>query len=61
CFRDTRSEIFEELDHWIRSDDKHPICWLTGPMGSGKTSIAQTLAQIHSEQDTLAANFFFDR
>jgi hypothetical protein len=30
-------------------------------MGSGKTSIAQTLAQIHSEQDTLAANFFFDR
>ena len=30
-------------------------------MGSGKTSIAQTLAQIYSEQNTLAANYFFER
>jgi energy-coupling factor transporter ATP-binding protein EcfA2 len=55
----TRSTLLKELDNWIRSNT--PICWLTGPVGSGKTSIAQTLAKKCSEQKTLVANFFFDR
>jgi len=55
----TRSTLLKELDDWISSDT--PICWLTGPVGSGKTSIAQTLAKKCSEQKTLIANFFFDQ
>ena len=55
----TRSKLLKELDDWIRSNT--PICWLTGAVGSGKTSIAQTLAKKCSEQKTLVANFFFDR
>ena len=54
----TRSKLLKELDDWIKSNT--PICWLTGPVGSGKTSIAQTLAKKCSEQKTLVANFFFD-
>ena len=55
----TRSKLLKKLDDWIRSN--RPICWLKGPVGSGKTSIAQTFAKKCSEQNTLAANFFFDR
>src|SRR5271170_5101857 len=38
----------------------HPICWLKGSAGSGK-SIAQTVAEIYADRNCLASSFFFLR
>lgn len=37
------------------------MLWLCGPVGAGKSAIAQTLAEEFSESGMLAASFFFGR
>jgi RecA/RadA recombinase len=37
------------------------ITWLYGPAGSGKTAIAQSIAEACEEEGLLAASFFFGR
>jgi ABC-type molybdenum transport system ATPase subunit/photorepair protein PhrA len=40
---------------------EHPVCWLRGPAGTGKSTIAHTIAvEIDSEQ-RMAATFFYSR
>lgn len=39
----------------------HPICWLSGPPGSGKSAISQTVAEWYAVDKRLAASFFFLR
>jgi hypothetical protein len=36
-----------------------PICWLNGPAGSGKSAVAQTIAEICDDYHILAGSFFF--
>lgn len=60
CDEDTRTGILEELTSWI-GDPNSPshIAVITGPAGSGKSAIQQTLAEICAQQNTLAGSFFF--
>jgi RecA/RadA recombinase len=37
------------------------ILWMYGPAGSGKTAIAQSIAEACQQQGRLAASFFFGR
>lgn len=46
---------------WYGGDPDHQICWLKGPAGSGKSAIAQTIAEGCSESGELAGSFFFCR
>jgi hypothetical protein len=39
----------------------YPICWLYGPAGSGKSTIAHTIAKQCADQQKLAFSFFFSR
>lgn len=64
CHPHTREAILQEILDWAQNDSEavaHPFLWLYGPAGSGKTSIAQTIAEILHRQGKLAASFFFGR
>ena len=61
CLKDTRIGILEELRQWA-SDRKGPqVFWLNGHAGSGKSTIAQSFAQLLSSQGELGASFFCSR
>ena len=47
---------------WIKDlDTQQLVLWLYGPAGSGKTAIAQTIAEMCTAAGILAASFFFSR
>ena len=51
CIAGTRKEILEEIIAWADdvSADSPPVFWMTGQAGSGKTTIAYTVAQHFDE------------
>ncbi|KIM75330.1 hypothetical protein PILCRDRAFT_53529, partial [Piloderma croceum F 1598] len=57
----TRKELIAKIERWIDHDKDHPICWLNGPAGSGKSAVAQTIAEHCNDNRRLAASFFFFR
>ena len=62
CQDGTRTQILERISRWATAETgNQPICWLEGPAGSGKSTIAQTIAQQYSDQGRLAFSFFFSR
>ncbi|QRV93069.1 hypothetical protein RhiJN_21087 [Ceratobasidium sp. AG-Ba] len=76
CLEGTRSNLIEEIIAWASTPNDSArgiphtvshcttetrIIILTGVAGSGKTTIAHTIAQRCSEDRRLASSFFFDR
>ncbi|KAF8881165.1 hypothetical protein CPB84DRAFT_256680 [Gymnopilus junonius] len=67
CHPDTRKAILERIRNWaVAYDNVTPVMWVSGPAGSGKSSIAQTIAEmLHSDnpsdESRLAATFVFSR
>ncbi|KAL5330128.1 hypothetical protein ACEPPN_003653 [Leptodophora sp. 'Broadleaf-Isolate-01'] len=61
CLPNTRSGLLEEIYNWVESDDKRCIFWLNGLAGTGKSTIARTVARRYFEQKRLGASFFFSR
>ncbi|KAF8958907.1 hypothetical protein BDZ97DRAFT_1632957, partial [Flammula alnicola] len=60
CHPNTRIAVLERFMHWIlASDDREVlIMWLYGPAGSGKSAIAQTIAERCFTFGILARFFF---
>jgi hypothetical protein len=46
---------------WAEEENGLPACWLRGPAGAGKSTIAQTIAQRYDKRHQLAFSFFFSR
>ncbi|KAF8178753.1 hypothetical protein BJ912DRAFT_650319 [Pholiota molesta] len=63
CYPQTRLAILAEIQHWVRNPElrKKLIMWIYGPAGSGKSAIAQTIAEIFAQEGLLVASFFFSR
>ncbi|KAH7914877.1 hypothetical protein BJ138DRAFT_999002 [Hygrophoropsis aurantiaca] len=61
CLSGTRADILRRICDWIETSDSPPICWLSGMAGSGKSAIAQSIAETFAAQKRLAASFFFSR
>ena len=61
CAESTREAILNKLRDWVESTPtSNPSCfWLHGGAGSGKSAIAQSLAEQLSDAGNLAASFFF--
>jgi hypothetical protein len=63
CLVGTREQLLLDLTAWF--DDRDPACehvfWLNGLAGTGKTTVARTIAARAHEQGRLAAAFFFSR
>ena len=51
----------DEIELWTRDFDKPPVYWLNGLAGTGKTTIAQTIAERIFPNGQLGASFFCSR
>ncbi|KAF7777662.1 hypothetical protein Agabi119p4_3734 [Agaricus bisporus var. burnettii] len=60
CHPGTRQRILDTLNAWL-VDYLWKIFWLSGPAGTGKSAVAQTLAEMCLEQGRLGAAYFFSR
>ncbi|EGO02894.1 hypothetical protein SERLA73DRAFT_47817, partial [Serpula lacrymans var. lacrymans S7.3] len=60
CLQGTRKDVLETIQKWADRTSL-PICWLNGSAGSGKSTIAQTIAEWCADERKLAASFFFFR
>lgn len=60
CLSGTRVGVLKEIEQWCCSSVKEPIVyWLNGMAGTGKSTIAHTIARNCSERGQLGATFFF--
>ena len=63
CLEGTREELLKEVICWIDDvgRDTPRIFWLHGPAGTGKSSIAHTIAHRFQHLERLGSCFCFDR
>ncbi|PCG88354.1 hypothetical protein PENOC_111350 [Penicillium occitanis (nom. inval.)] len=61
CHENTRTDLLREIYNWVDGEDERHIFWLKGWAGTGKSTIAQTVATYYFDQNRLAASFFFSR
>ncbi|KAJ8076236.1 hypothetical protein PM082_000655 [Marasmius tenuissimus] len=60
CLEGTREAVLAILREWgLAEGQRHPICWLSGAAGVGKSSIALTIARFYQNKNMLASSFFF--
>ncbi|KAF9642581.1 hypothetical protein BDM02DRAFT_3132989 [Thelephora ganbajun] len=58
CLKGTRTAVLNEIEHWARDFDKPHVYWLNGLAGTGKSTIAQTIAERIFADGQLGASFF---
>ncbi|KIL54543.1 hypothetical protein M378DRAFT_18783, partial [Amanita muscaria Koide BX008] len=59
CMQETRVAILNTIYEWVDSLDTTPIFWLYGLAGTGKSTIAHTVAEQCRRRGRLGASFFF--
>jgi hypothetical protein len=61
CLPNTRVELLKEIHNWASGESSPNIFWLSGLAGTGKSTIAQTVAAGCYAKHQLAGSFFFSR
>ena len=61
CLKGTRKAVLDDIELWSRDRDASPVYWLNGLAGTGKSTIAQTIAQRVFADGRLGASFFCSR
>ena len=61
CLEGTRKTVLDEIERWTGDFEKPSVYWLNGLAGTGKSAIAQTIAERMSEGGKLGASFFCSR
>ncbi|KAB8670373.1 hypothetical protein FH972_026286 [Carpinus fangiana] len=61
CLKDTRVDILKQIMSWTDNPLHHAIFWLKGWAGTGKSTIALTIANLLSNSSRIVASFFFQR
>jgi hypothetical protein len=61
CLKDTRAQLLDEIAQWAQASESECIFWLNGMAGTGKSTIARTVAQSFNESGQLGASFFFKK
>ena len=64
CFKGTRVDVLDQLDHWIGdadTGDSAPVFWINGSAGTGKTTLAYTFAVRCKSREIPVMSFFCSR
>src|SRR5580692_5732198 len=61
CLKGTRRDVLLHIEQWLIDDTDQRIFWLNGLAGTGKSTIAQTFAEISFADGKLGASFFCSR
>ena len=61
CLSDTRISLLQEIYSWADGESSPSIFWLSGMAGTGKSTVARTVAIKYSTDKALGASFFFTR
>jgi len=61
CHSSTRTALLKEIYAWADAQDEQCVYWLTGLAGTGKSTIARTVARRHNDLKNLGASFFFSK
>jgi NACHT domain len=61
CLPGTRSSLLEEIIVWMHSPESERILWLSGAVGTGKSTVANSVAEYFHRLGRLGASFRFDR
>ncbi|KAK5994039.1 Vegetative incompatibility HET-E-1-like protein [Cladobotryum mycophilum] len=61
CLDGTRRELLGQIAQWTDAVDYERIYWLQGMAGTGKSTIARTVARDLASVNRLAGSFFFKR
>ncbi|KAK6507221.1 hypothetical protein TWF481_005671 [Arthrobotrys musiformis] len=61
CLPQTRIEVLKVIDTWVNGSQQNGIFWLRGIAGTGKSTIARTVAENLESASQLGASFFFKR
>ena len=61
CLKGTRITVLDEIEFWARDTYNRPVYWLNGLAGTGKSTIAQTVAEMMFADGRLGASFFCSR
>ena len=59
--RGTRKSVLWEIEHWLAIEQGQHVFWLNGLAGTGKSTIAQTFAEMAFADGKLGASFFCSR
>jgi len=57
----TREAVLNEIELWARDFSQPPVYWLNGLAGTGKSTVAQTIAERLFASGKLGASFFCSR
>jgi hypothetical protein len=61
CLEGTRVAVLDEIELWTRDSNRPPVYWLNGLAGTGKSTIAQTIAERMFADNRLGGSFFCSR
>ena len=61
CLPDTRVELQRQIKEWAKDVNGRSIFWLNGMAGTGKSTIARTVARSFADEGHLGASFFFKK
>jgi hypothetical protein len=61
CLKGTRNTVLDDIESWSKDYDMSPVYWLNGLAGTGKSTIAQTIAERLFADGRLGASFFCSR
>ncbi|KAF3031160.1 hypothetical protein E8E12_001151, partial [Didymella heteroderae] len=61
CLPNTRVDLLKTIYEWADGDSEEHIFWLSGLAGTGKTTVARSVAMLYHTKQRLGASFFFSR
>jgi hypothetical protein len=59
CLENTRVDLLREIQKWATDPYGKDVFWMSGRAGTGKSTIARTVAYELAKQGCLGASFFF--
>ena len=61
CLPDTRVELLSRIKIWASGSDDQSVFWLDGAAGTGKSTVARSVARYCHERGRLGGSFFFTK